>query len=422
MGMLTRPFAWRIPVPASCPLYHSVRAEITRRAAGVPASSQERLALLVTGMIGAQSCVLARVAEELEVLELTEATTSESIGRRLRRTLNDPNLTAQACCAELLTSLLASATEPLVLILDESSNAEHVHLLRLALAYRGGAAPVAWASWPQQQPLDEGVYWAAVDQVLAHAAALVPPEREVIVLADRAYAVPALVDRLAAYGWHWILRVTTGGAHRWRPRTGADPAAVGAETGLRAVVEAGLPQPGCRLRGSGHFAKKAGWRPAHLVGVWGRGHRESLVVLTDLPPRWSVLALYKRRFWIEAGFRADKTHGWNWEASQVRDLAHHQVLLVALAWAAVLALGLGATIAATRLAAQAHRRGQPTHARLSLATLGVRATHAWLIRGQLREAPAGLVWDLPQLHGPSWSAEWSAAAARRYIFGAPVRP
>jgi hypothetical protein len=58
----------------------------------LPRASVERLALLVTGIIAAQSCVLARVAAELDALGLTAARCAEHIGRRLRRTLNDPHL------------------------------------------------------------------------------------------------------------------------------------------------------------------------------------------------------------------------------------------------------------------------------------------------------------------------------------------
>src|SRR5215218_3571490 len=207
-------------MPASCPLYHTVRERVACCAPQVPDASRERLALVVTGIVAAGSCVQARVATELAALGVTATARADSIGRRLRRTLNDPHLTADGCYHGLVAGLLSGAADPdqpLVLVLDESSKRDEVHLLRLSLSYRGGSVPLAWASWPQNAAQPEGAYWDAVDRVLAEAAARLPADAAVVVLADRAYAVARLVDRLAARGWSWAIRITTTGSRRWWP-------------------------------------------------------------------------------------------------------------------------------------------------------------------------------------------------------------
>jgi hypothetical protein len=408
-------------------LYHEIRAQVARRcpAPGLPAASAERLALLVTGLVAAQSCVLAKVAAELDVLALTGAVWVESIERRLRRTLNDAHLTAERCYAPLLAQAIdwrqaQDRRGRIVLIVDESSKRDHIHLFRLSLPYRGGSLPLAWAVWQQNAPLEGGAYWGHVEAVLARAAALLPAGVAVVVVADRAYAVPALIDRLAGYGWHWVLRLTTTGSHRFWPERGE-------ETGLRQVLAQRLHQPGRRWRARGRLFKDAGWRPARLVGVWGRGAKEPLVVATDLPAEWEVLALYDRRFWIEPGFRADKSRGWQWETCQVRTVARHAVLLLALAWATVLVLCLGAGEAARRLRHLAQRpprrhggrwrTAKPQPAGESLFTLGLRQAQHWL-----RPTPRR-PWRrrLPDLAAPSWTDQWYAHQARRFIFGPPVR-
>jgi hypothetical protein len=402
-------------------LYHTVQQQLTRLAPATPPASLTRLALLVTGIVAARTCVLARIAAELSALAVTGTTRADSIGRRLRRTLNDAHLQARDCYTAIVPSVLGWSQgwpddQPVVLALDESSHRAHLHLLRLSVTYRGGSVPLAWALWPQNTPLPPGAYWDHVDRVLAAAAAQVPRGVPVVVVADRAYAVPAFIDRLHRYGWHWVIRVSSHGAHRWQDATGREHA-------LAEVVATQVPAPGRRWRTRGAFAKKAGWRTANLVAVWGRTAAEPLVVLTDLPPAWQVLRLYERRFWIEAGFRADKRAGWQWEASQVRDQDHQQVLLVALAWASLLALCLGAERAAQRLAdlttrPTSRRPWRPTHARLSLCSLGIEAIRAWLYHG--RATP--FTWQLPQPTGPSWSTQWRASLSSALIFHPPVRP
>ena len=332
-------------------LYHDIRSHFRRHCpeTDVPLSAADRLALLITGLLAAQSCVLAKVAAELESLGLTAARVVESIGRRLRRTLNDAALTATPCYTPLL-----------------------------------------------------------------------PPGAEVVVVGDRAFAVPALLDRLAARGWHWVRRLTTTGSHRFRPADGTEPA-------LGTMVRRHLGHAGTRWRARGDLFKDAGWRAAGLVGIWAVGANEPLVVITDLRPTWGVLRAYDRRFWIEPGLRNDKSRGWQWERCQVRGVAHHRVLLVALAWATLVALCLGAGEAAGQVRRLAQRPARwrkgrwrcakPQPARENLFTLGLRAARRW--RYETRRRPWR--WRLPDRDAPNWTDQWRLHQALRFIFDTPVR-
>lgn len=133
-------------MPTQVALYQEVEQQMTTitAAADVRITSVRRLALLVTGIIAAKSCVLAQVAAELAALHLTEARWAESIARRLRRTLNDPALTAATCYEPVLPRVIdwpavLRGSRRVVLIVDESSKADEVHLFRVSLAYWGAA-------------------------------------------------------------------------------------------------------------------------------------------------------------------------------------------------------------------------------------------------------------------------------------------
>ena len=382
-------------------LYQQIEAQITRYAAPrLRVTSIRRLATLVTGIVASEHCALRRVARELTALGLRQAQ-PESTRRRLRRTVADARLDAGAGYAAAVQALVAwPASEPVLLVLDESTTPGEVHVLRLSLAYRGSCLPLAWAVWDHQDVLPAGTYWRQVARVLARAAAIVPPELPVIVLADRAYDVPGVIDRLAAYGWGWIIRVKARSKLVWR-------ATDGAEQPLRDVLAARLAQPGDRVRAAGCAFKKAGWRPVQLVGEWEPGYAEPLVVLTSLDLDGTVLRRYARRVWIEAAFRQDKSAGWDWAHSQLREPVRVERLLLALAWATLLALGLGAAQAERALAALTARarRPKPSHPRDSLFSLGLDQ-----LRARLYGTVHGpLPWHLPPLTGPSWCAAWLAA-------------
>jgi len=409
-------------MPASPPLFQEVcqriRALTTR--GQLPDASVERLALLATGVVLAGSCVVRRVAAALDVQGLTAASSPDSIERRLRRTLNDPHLAVGIYEAALRRTIDWASLRRggwIVLALDDSSQDDRLHLLRVVLTYRGGSLPLAWALWEQNVAQPEGHYWQQVDAVLDRVATLLPAGLPIVLTGDRAFDIPPFVDRVQARGWHWAVRLKAEAAGRFRDHAGR-------EVALRALVHRHLPGPGHRWKTRGQVFKKAGWRTASLVAVWGPGQAEPLVVLTDLRPRWAALQLYACRFWIEAGFRNDKSAGWQWEASQVKDRTHQEHLVLGMAWATLLTLCLGRQEAQARLANVTDPRPpgrhppKPQPPRDSLFHLGLQAARRLLCRA----TQCALAWRLTDLDAPSWYAQWPAAQAFRYIFAPPVRP
>ena len=157
------------------------------------------------------------------------------------------------------------------------------------------------------------------------------------------------------------------------------------------------------------MCKDAGWRGASGVGLWGRGAAESLVVLTDLPARGAVLARYERRYWIEPGFRNDKTRGWQGEASQVRGQAAQERRRVALAWARVVVLSVGLTAAREQLAWERQRRAAGARGQVRRAPAARRAAVGY---GTARPA---LPWGLGDRAGPSWGQRWHRVQAQALI-------
>jgi len=405
-------------MPAHLPLFHEVHASIQRATIGqrLRATTIDRLALLVTGIMVARSCVLLKVARELDDLGLTNATENTSIARRLSRIVGDPHLTAAACYTPLLRHLIPwrepqqSGTR-VVVIVDESSKGKKVHLLRASLAYRGCSIPLSWVIWKQNVPLDGGEYWQSVDTLLTRVAAILPPGLDVVVLADRAYDVPAFIDRITAHGWHWIVRCRAQGSMRVLDHQGR-------EASIAELTDSHLATPGRRWKMRGRVFKNAGWRDASIVGIWERTAKEPLVVLTDLEPRWEVLSYYGRRFWTEPAFKTDKSAGWQWEDSQVRDLEHQDRLLLAMAWASVLTLLLGAKHAGTQRTHLTQRRRRrpghppkPQHATESLFTQGLNQIKRWAYRRTRGRLPR----RLHDITAPTWDAQWCAHQSRLFI-------
>jgi Transposase DDE domain len=389
---------------------------------GIRITTVRRLGLLIAGLVAAKSRVGSQVASGLWEAGVSAAQ-RPSILRRVRRTLQDQRVTAETCSEPAVRTLINWAGlqrqgKPAILALDESSQDDRVHLLRVSLTYWGTAIPLAWEIWPQNVALDAGEYWRRMDLVLERAARLLPDGLTVIMTADRAFDIPPFVERIAARGWHWVIRLKAEGANRFLDHQGR-------EHSLKALIRRHVAAPGQRWKARGRIFKGAGWCEARVIAIWAPGAQERLVVITDLPPRWEVLRHYDRRFWIEPGFRSDKSTGWQWEANQVTDLDRQRRLLVAMAWATLLVLCLGlaeartclaAVTAATRQPPARRQPPKPQPARESRFSLGLRIARRWLARTSFPT----FRWLLSHLASPSWASRWRQVQSHRYLFAQTV--
>lgn len=182
----------------------------------------------MTGVLTAKTTVLAQVASAVLTLGVAGATVAESVEQGLRRTLSDGRIErmgdAQTPRAAVDWAALRAAALPVVLALNDSSRDDRLHVQRLSLTYWGGSVPVAWAVWEQHLPLPEGADWQQVEAVLAAAARVISPDLAVVVTTDRAFDIAPFGDRVAAHGWHWVVRAKARSDLRYRDHQGREHA------------------------------------------------------------------------------------------------------------------------------------------------------------------------------------------------------
>src|SRR3990172_11087574 len=163
---------------------------------GVDESSRTRLALLVTGMIGAKSASPARVANALHTLGLREAK-AESLERQIRRLENDPEIEAATCFHPFARwRLLYGKPQRLLLIVDPTLQKERVVMVSVAIWYRGRALPLGWMTWTANVPLEGKRFWERVEELLNLVAGVLPVGGAVVFLGDWAFGGPAFIGFL----------------------------------------------------------------------------------------------------------------------------------------------------------------------------------------------------------------------------------
>jgi hypothetical protein len=366
----------------------------------VDPSTLNRLVLVVLGILDGKSASPARIASALKTMGLQNAET-DSIERQIRRFENDPEVSAALCFHPLARiRLLWGRPHRLYLILDPTLQEDRVVMVSIAVWYRGRALPLAWAIWGANRPLEGDRFWERIETLLDQVKAILPSDCEIVWFADRAFGTPAFIDLLVKRNWHYVIRVQ--GQTHYRDRKGR-------EGSIQSLV-----RPGKRAKLSGEVFKKASWRPNSVVAYWGKAYRSPMCLVSDLPAEWDLLALYRRRYPIEASFRDYKSYGWHWEQGQVANLEHLERLLVAMAIAAWVALLVGTRTAEEVLKRYEHstRRTIPYEGKRSLFQLGLQRLGAWF-----KGAPTPpLNWDLTHLADLNWEDQLYFFVARRHVF------
>jgi hypothetical protein len=280
----------------------------------------------------------------------------------------------------LLPSLPAGPRRRLVLILDETPGGVRGRLrcMKLSVAYRRRVVPIAFECYPEGRlpvPMPK-LLW----RLLRRAARSLPRGVEVTLLADRGLSWPCVMDCCRSLGWHYVLRLQGG----TRVRVAGGRVVKGAWE-----LAAWRGSPLWCLRGVEVF-KDAGWRRANVVATWERGCKGPWLLASDLPATFARCRDYCRRVWCEQIHRDEKSHGFNWHLSRVRDAGHAARLVLVMALATLLCLSTGTHVIKRGL----RKLLEPTRRRLlSVFQLGLRWLHDCLANG--RDCPCQQLYLYP---------------------------
>jgi Transposase DDE domain len=257
-------------------------------------------------------------------------TTPAATKRRLERTLANDRLDPEAAWPQLArATLVGYAGGSIILILDETPNHNDLRCLKITLAYRKRALTirsVCYAPGGQPEPMPE-----LIDRLLHEVAAGLPEGACVTLLADRGLAWPQVVDACTELGWHYVIRLQ--GQTRVRTAEGSESTA--AEL---------APRPGTSWHGAAEVFKTSGWRKAAVAACWMRDSDGPWLLVSDRDDGPRLFRRYSQRTWTEELFKDEKSSGFHWEESHVTDPAHAGRLVLVIALATYLALGLGSRV------------------------------------------------------------------------------
>jgi hypothetical protein len=276
---------------------------------------REGLGLLVATALQVRSvnlnelaAALPRTAERLDMRY-------QWISRVLGNALIDVDAVMAPFAREVLERAGQDGRTAIVMIDQSKVNDEH-QMLMISLRVGERALPLAWRLKKTQGAIGFDVQRQALEAV----AAQLPDKARVMLMGDRFYGSPALIEWCHARGWGWRLRCK-------------QELLVFEQGGETTLAE-------CLARGQHMLSaiELTGKRArTNIAMLHEPDHREPwIIAMSDPPSLWSAHD-YGLRWGIEAMFSDYKTRGFNLEDSQIQrtDRLDRLVLVLSLAlyWA-----------------------------------------------------------------------------------------
>lgn len=259
------------------------------------------LCWMVIGIISSQNLHL----NGFGVYISSRAQFAQSHQRRFRRWLSNRRIDVRCLHQLLMRQALAEwGKQRLYLSLDTTMVWNCFCILWVGVVFRGRTLPIAWMVVAQASST---VRLWSIQRVLRQAAQAIPPQLEVVVLADRGFADGKLMKYLKeSLQWHFRIRIKRSFQFylegKWHKVSEVKLQA--GQAYFTPMVKVGKTRP---------------YSGVYLAFAHDKQSGEDWVIVSDEATTLQTFAQYQQRFQVEESFLDLKSNGFNLEASRLRD-------------------------------------------------------------------------------------------------------
>lgn len=337
MGLRNRPHTQEMQVQSNLRLYHTIAAQIRKWWPDERVTRVRNLALFLTGLYLAASVHLSFIVRKWQVPGRVPSLTN-----RLRRFLDNPRVCVRDYYQPVAESLVSAFRgQTIRLIIDTTKLGFNAQLMTVSIAYRRRALPLAWSVHAGEKG------WLAVKEhiaLLQQVKELISEESEVWLTGDCEFQHVPLLSWLQKQGWHYVLR-QQGRVQVWQPGM----------TQAR-LTDLGLKEGETRYLGWVRLAAKYHYGPVSMVLHWEKGEEEPWYLATDQAATWRTIQTYKLRMWIEEMHGDMKGHGFDLEATHMRDVDRLSRLVLGVCLLYVWLIAVGSWVVKTGRRPQVDRK------------------------------------------------------------------
>ena len=304
-----------------------------------------------------------------------------SIVRRFSSFVADSRVEAHTLFAPFVYAMQATlSAEKVYLVMDCTKVGPKCRVLVIGLVYHGTVLPIIWQTLKGNKGHVKGEFQKAL---LEKVHPYFDGYPQVIVLGDAEFSNETVIGWLCTTGWYFVFRFQSN----YRVQTAPDTSWVSAQS----AYEARQPQAGQLYTWQNVTFTELHQRSNLTMTIqWNEGEAEPLCLISNLSLVAQPDRLYEMRYWIETLFSNCKSRGFALGRCLMVTPAHIDRLLLAVAIATCITLGLGThliVINQTDLVDRADRRD------LSLFQLGWRWFYRLLALDRLHELQIVFRWD-----------------------------
>jgi hypothetical protein len=312
-----------------------------------------------------------------------------SLVRRLERFVANAQVQVEQLFAPFIYAMVASlGNQTAYLIIDCTKAGPKCRTLFIALAYQQTVLPLVWQTIKGKKGHVKSEFH---QQLLQRVYRYISHCRRVIVLGDAEFSNEAVITTLQEYNWDFVLRFQGSYLLQTEPE---QPWQSMQTLYTQAGVQAG------HLRHWPGMTFTQAHQLANLTATvhWAAGADEPLCLISNLSPAEQPHLVYERRYWVETLFGNCKSRGFQLARTEMETPAHLDRLILAVAMATCLTLGLGTHLI---LSGQSDQVDRTDRRDLSLFQLGWRCLYRLLALNRLAELKILFRWDF-QLPPPGF--------------------
>ena len=335
------------------------------------------LAMLITGMLLGPHIQLFAIAMCVPLMIKLP-----SLVRRFERFVADEQVEVEKYFEPFVRAMLISlGNETAYLLIDCTQAGPQCRTLFIGLAYHHTVLPVVWKTLKGKKGHVKGQFQKELlDQVYPRLRYC----RRVIVLGDAEFSNEPVIRWLRSVGWDFVLRFQHSYLLQTQPGVAWQAAA---DLAQRAGLQAGQVR---------HWEDLVYTQEHHIPNLtvtvnWGEQEAEPWYLVSSLAASEAPHLIYPMRFWIETLFGHHKSRGFQLARTHLTEPEQIDRLVLALAIATYITLGLGTELIVTGLTKLVDRTDRRD---LSLFQLGWRYLYRLLALDRLVEFKIRFRWDI----------------------------
>jgi hypothetical protein len=334
------------------------------------------LAMMITGMILGPHVQLFAIAMCVPLMIKLP-----SIVRRFERFVANDQVEVGKYFEPFVRAMIISlGNETAYLLIDCTQAGRKCRTLLIGLAYHGTVLPLVWKTLKGKKGHVKGQFQK---ELLAQIYRQFRHCRRVIVLGDAEFSNEPVINSLKPKNWGFVFHFQSN----YLIQLEKD----GPWQSAQSIYEAAGLKPGQVKHWSIVAFTEAHQIPDLTMTVhWEEGCQEPLCLISNLAPDEQPHLIYDMRYWVETLFGNCKSRGFQLARTHMTTPEHIDRLILGLAIATCLALGLGTHLIVINQADQVDRADRRD---LSLFQLGWRWLYRLLALDRLHELEITFRWD-----------------------------